>query len=294
MRLRWRWTHLLLSFRANAGVVLAGLACFAVLGALLTSILLAVVAPGGPVATGLVAGAALGVATGLSRLSAPRISWTSEGSPPPFGALEPVTSERLGLRPVRAGDEVAIGRTVDDEVERNMGWSRRSARLWVQITSHPVLAAHHGMLVITDRADDRVVGMAGLSKTPDPLVAELGMWLGPAERGRGYGSEALALVVRVAGAAGLRAVELGTDVANAAMRRAAEHAGGVVVRRGDHTLPDGRTVDSVSYRLPTGTGPADPPRHRRRLPAGPDRRRARATRRGPDRPDHDRPDRRRP
>lgn len=69
-------------------------------------------------------------------------------------------------------------------------------------------------------------GSIGLHFRSGPGVAEIGYWVAPAARGRGWAAAATRLLARHAFAAYRpRRIELLVQVANAASRRTAEHAG---------------------------------------------------------------------
>ena len=82
-------------------------------------------------------------------------------------------------------------------------------------------------------------------------VAETGYWIGPADRGRGYVTEALLAVAAYAFEAGLYRLELLAATGNVASQRVAERAGftreGVL--REARPAPGGRRSDMVLFSL---------------------------------------------
>ncbi len=86
--------------------------------------------------------------------------------------------------------------------------------------------------------------------TAPPGLFELGIGLFAGTRGRGYGTEAVALITRhLFDEEGAHRVQLGTDTENAAMRRAAEKAGFRLegIMRGFWPSPDGAPRDYALY-----------------------------------------------
>ncbi|MFJ6370120.1 GNAT family N-acetyltransferase [Streptomyces virginiae] len=102
-------------------------------------------------------------------------------------------------------------------------------------------------LLAVDAATGLVAGMSSL--TPDSGGA-IGLWLAPACRGRGLGTELVTATARFGHEhLGLESVSAGTETANHRCRGALR-AAGFVQYEGPalHTLPDGRVVDSAWYR----------------------------------------------
>ncbi|WKD36715.1 GNAT family N-acetyltransferase [Streptomyces xanthophaeus] len=107
--------------------------------------------------------------------------------------------------------------------------------------------AEEQRLLAVDPATGLVAGMSSL--TPDRHGA-IGIWLAPAFRGRGLGTELVAATARFGHEhLGLDSVRAGTESSNHRCRGALS-AAGFVPDDGPalHTLPDGRVVDSAWYR----------------------------------------------
>jgi RimJ/RimL family protein N-acetyltransferase len=123
----------------------------------------------------------------------------------------------------------------------------RSGRFW------------RGFLDLAIQADGRVIGELQVRRRPaqtlPPGAVELGILIHDAgDRGRGTGSEAVALLVEWLFERGeAERVQLSTDVANAAMRRVAEKLGFDLegVLRGFMPTAHGR-ADYVMYALTKG------------------------------------------
>jgi RimJ/RimL family protein N-acetyltransferase len=103
-----------------------------------------------------------------------------------------IETERLLMRPVRAGDVVDLiamhadpltqrvfGETTRGEVEE---WIERSLREWEE--------RGHGRLAIVDRESGAFLGRSGLRFWPQFEEVEVGWVLMPAARGRGVATEA--------------------------------------------------------------------------------------------------------
>ena len=162
-----------------------------------------------------------------------------------FTSLE---STNLRLRRPTAADAGAIVDTVDDEVVRANGWGPKHRESLVLTSHYPQVLLSSGNVVVADRDTDAVLGLLSFSAVDRPLgTAELGMWFGPGARGRGLGTELVTAATELAWLLGLTSVRLGTSSTNVAMRRAAERAGGDLVKQGPLQLPDGSTISSCWY-----------------------------------------------
>lgn len=109
----------------------------------------------------------------------------------------PCDLARVRLRPMRQADVAAFhAYRCDPGVARFQGWSpmtRQDASGFVAAQSrHRRLApgAWH-QLAIADRVNDALIGDAGIWLSPDGAQAEIGLSIGSAAQGRGYGSECL-------------------------------------------------------------------------------------------------------
>lgn len=170
-----------------------------------------------------------------------------------------IETERLRLRPWRASDRPDPADDPDDAARRFMpagaqpghddfdAWLARKQRFRDEGSSLD--------WCIADRATDRPLGSVGLFHRGDGPIdfdAEIGYWVFPSARGRGYVSEALAHVIehafrpRAEGGLGVTRVHAGADADNdasvAIMRRAGLREWGrdrQAWRRIDGTLTDG-------------------------------------------------------
>jgi len=204
-------------------------------------------ASGWPYPLVLVIGAALGLLLATRALREP---------PPTLGVLSgfaqlPDGSEVVRLRHFTDADAAAgaLGATVDDVVARAMGWSPTDVDTLVGLGSSPATLRARGFVAVADPGDDRVLGVVSLTRTGADGEGVVGLWLGPAARGRGLGSEALRVAVALAWGCDLRTLTMGTTAANTPMQRCFVAVGADLEESGEQELPDGRSVESVWYRL---------------------------------------------
>lgn len=152
------------------------------------------------------------------------------------------------VRQPDASDAAALMATVDDVVVRTSGWNRAHA---AAMRSEPHVRA--GMLagshwLITERELGAVIGSVSVHGfDASGTSCELGWWLGPSWRRRGYGSEAVEVTVAALHRAGVARVRFGTAHDNIAVHRIARKLGAVVTRSGPHELPDGSVISAVWY-----------------------------------------------
>lgn len=185
---------------------------------------------------------------------------------------EEVTTARLRLRPWRAEDAAPVRvACADPAIQRWLPLPRpytlADAERWVTEEGHVNRRAGTGLqCAIAALDDDRLVGSAGLridGGGPRP-VAEIGYWISPWARGRGYATEATAGLCDWAFRHGTPRVELLAAVGNEASQRVALAAGfrreGVL----RSTVQDGASwSDAVIFGRLAGDGP---PPARRFLP----------------------------
>lgn len=89
-------------------------------------------------------------------------------------------------------------------------------------------------------ADERLVGGCEVRVEPDGVTGHVSYWTNAGERGRGYSSRALALLVDYARSAGLVSLEAHVAADNVASRRVSERAG--FARQESFTGDDGETM----------------------------------------------------
>lgn len=159
-----------------------------------------------------------------------------------------IRSERVTLRPFRPEElEVAMAHAPAQTPEHLAAWRRRLALSGAR-TDWEILFAVE--------AEGRLVGDAQArcsEQAMPPGVWEIGLDLwDSADRGRGIGSEVVALLTRhLFAREGAHRVQATTDVENVPMRRALERCGFILegVLRGFMPVADGPPRDHAMYGL---------------------------------------------
>ncbi|MFB8764838.1 GNAT family N-acetyltransferase [Nocardiopsis alba] len=111
---------------------------------------------------------------------------------------------------------------------------------------------------ILERESGRFVGSMSLLRTEWPaMVTEIGYWISPWGRGRGYATEATVAVSRWALDQGFQRIEIKAATGNTASRRVAEAAGFVAegVERNAMPLHEGRADLAVYSLVPSDVRP---------------------------------------
>lgn len=176
-----------------------------------------------------------------------------------MAGFEPVTlrAERLNLRPPEGGDAGDAFAAVDHEVKRWLSWapdySYDKALRWCTEDAYRDLSRDLN-LVIVPHVTGRLAGVIGISRADwDSGVAEVGYWIGPADRRHGYATEAVRTMARHAFGLGLYRLELFAALGNVASQRVAERVGftreGVL--RKARPVPGGRS-DMALFSLLEG------------------------------------------
>jgi ribosomal-protein-serine acetyltransferase len=162
-------------------------------------------------------------------------------------------TQRLLLRPFEEGDAPDIlAASSDPEILRWMAWApaqtAKAALAWCLTDSHvdPIHGVNFAVV-----AGDRFVGTVGLSRTDwtDGRV-EVGYWIAPWARRKGYAVEATRGAAAYAFGKGLHRVELLAAVGNRASQGVAAKAG--FTREGvlrEATLTPAGRVDAVLFSL---------------------------------------------
>ncbi len=162
-------------------------------------------------------------------------------------------TERLLLRPFEADDaDDVLAASRDPELLRWMPWApaqtRHTAMEWCTTHAHVDPARGVNFAIV---AGDRLVGSIGLGRADwaDGRV-EVGYWIGPWARRKGYAVEATRAAAAYAFEKGMHRVELLAAVANLASQGVAVKAGFTreAVLREAMLIPTGRT-DAVLFSL---------------------------------------------
>ncbi|HEY3681746.1 MAG TPA: GNAT family protein [Streptosporangiaceae bacterium] len=167
-----------------------------------------------------------------------------------------VDTKRLRLRPFTEDDVDDVLRAVDDpEIRRWLPWSHGYDRARaVDFCTREAHDAPEARLRWAVDADDRLVGSASLHRADwGNGGVEIGYWIAPWSRRRGYAVEAVRAVAAYAYSLGLHRVELHAAVGNAASRGVAVRAGFTEegVRREAGRVGD-RYIDMVLYAQLSG------------------------------------------
>jgi RimJ/RimL family protein N-acetyltransferase len=171
---------------------------------------------------------------------------------------EVVRADRLVLRPYRPDDEDAVWRACQDpETARwipliPVPYTRADAREWVAEVAPRERVERRGLPAAVE-ADGEFVGSAGVHLRDGRFGPEIGYWIAPWARGRGYAAEAAHALAGWAMGLGAPRVHLVTDVDNVASQAVAVRAGfrreGVV--RSCLERRDGSRGDAVLFgKLP--------------------------------------------
>jgi [ribosomal protein S5]-alanine N-acetyltransferase len=128
-----------------------------------------------------------------------------------------LTTDRLILRPLRAGDADALHPMYSDAAANRYG-SRPETR---SIEETRALVAVRAIdtdwrtWAITARGDDRAIGTVGAYEKRQGGVSEIGYFIAPAYWRKGYAAEAVSALVTLLFAEGQRRVVADTDPDNA-------------------------------------------------------------------------------
>ena len=162
-------------------------------------------------------------------------------------------TDRLLMRPFEENDaDDVLAASRDPEILRWMPWAssqtRQSAIDWCTTHAHPDPGRAINFAVV---GGDRLVGSIGLGRTDwtDSRV-EIGYWIAPWARRKGYAVEATRGVAAYAFQKGMHRIELLTAMDNLASQRVAERAGFTreCVMREAILVPAGR-ADAVLFSL---------------------------------------------
>jgi RimJ/RimL family protein N-acetyltransferase len=168
--------------------------------------------------------------------------------PPAQRALEGLQTNRLILRRPRRRDIGAVVRTMDAVVLQTNGWTDEARRRMIRSIRIGTFGPANAELLIVARDSGEVLGSVSVRHADGKLTScEVGWWLGPEHRGRGYGTEMLRALLPAVHAAGTPQIRIGTATDNTAVKRVLAKVGARHVETRPHTLPDGTTIDSQWY-----------------------------------------------
>ncbi|MFD3684131.1 GNAT family N-acetyltransferase [Nocardiopsis sp. NPDC058631] len=172
-------------------------------------------------------------------------------------------TERLRLRAfVEADIDDVHASCTDGELQRwipiprpGAHYTREDAERWCREIAPGMRTGGEGQQwAMVERESGRLVGAIGLVRTLWPAMnTEVGYWVSPWGRGRGYATEAAVAVSRWAIDQGFLRVEIKAGTGNTGSRRVAERAGFTPegVERSAMPLHEGRTDLAVYSLLPS-------------------------------------------
>lgn len=144
-------------------------------------------------------------------------------------------TERLRLRALLEGDiDDVLASCADPELQRwiplpapGEAYTRATAEEFCLRAAPAIRTGGDGQhWAMVDKETGRFTGSVALLRTQWPaLVTEIGYWVSPWGRGRGYATEAVVAVSRWAVDQGFQRVELKAAVGNTGSRKVAEAAG---------------------------------------------------------------------
>jgi RimJ/RimL family protein N-acetyltransferase len=175
--------------------------------------------------------------------------------------VEPLTDGVVALRPWQAGDEDALVRAIDGDLEITVwlelipqpyrdpeahAWIAASAKMWAEGSASPFAVLVEG----------EVIGGCGITWLDrDQGVGDIGYWVRADARGRGYVTRAVKLAARWAFDCGCERLQLRADTENADSLRVAERAGFTnegVQRSARHNPRLGRRMNFAVFSLLPG------------------------------------------
>jgi RimJ/RimL family protein N-acetyltransferase len=167
---------------------------------------------------------------------------------------ETVRTERLILRPYRPDDVDAVHRACQDPgiqqwiSQLPVPYRLEDARVFVEEVAPKERSDRTGLSVAVE-ADGELVGSSGIYLRPGRLGPEIGYWIAPWGRGRGYAAEAAHALAEWGLGLGAPRVHLYADIRNVASQAVARRAGfteeGVV--RACLEFRDGTRGDAVLF-----------------------------------------------
>lgn len=168
-------------------------------------------------------------------------------------ALLPLADDRVRLRPLLSEDAVAFAQgTLDPAVKRYAHlpepvYTPATVRTVIERDVVPGLARGDlAVLAIADAGSDAFAGSLVLFDVGEQK-AEIGFWLHPEHRGRGFTVAAVDLAARFARASHLSTLTARTLPENAASQRVLEHTGFVLEGERADVTPSGRRVELLHY-----------------------------------------------
>ncbi|HEY7625429.1 MAG TPA: GNAT family N-acetyltransferase, partial [Ilumatobacteraceae bacterium] len=154
-----------------------------------------------------------------------------------------VEGELTHLRLMGRRDAPAFAATIDADVVAENRWAPNVRGDFIRAVESGALATTYA---ICERRTGAIVGAISLTSA-DKGEADLGLWIGVDNRGRGYASDALTALVRLMRNAEYTSVTASTAETNSVMQSVLRHAGFVEKVRYEHQFPNGEVVPAIKF-----------------------------------------------
>jgi len=151
--------------------------------------------------------------------------------------------ELIHLRLMDRRDAPAFAATMTPDVVAENRWEPHIRLDYIDAVKRAALGS---AWAICARTTGDIVGVITAGESFAGEV-ELGIWVGPPHRGKGYASAAVAALVRLVGPSNYDAIAASTAVTNAPMQAALLRAGFEEEKRYDHEFPNGETTPAIRY-----------------------------------------------
>lgn len=154
-----------------------------------------------------------------------------------------VAGELTHLRLMDRWDVPAFSATIDADVEAENRWGPSDRDDYITALSRSALPSTYA---ICERHTGEIVGAIFLSAVGE-LDAQLGVWIGPPYRGRGYLSDALTALVHHLRSTQCTSIGASTATTNIPMQSALRRAGFAEQRTYTHQFRNGETAQAIRF-----------------------------------------------
>jgi RimJ/RimL family protein N-acetyltransferase len=154
-----------------------------------------------------------------------------------------VTGELTHLRLMGRRDVSAFSATIDADVVAENRWDSSVRDDYISAVRRSLLPSTYA---ICDRRTGGIVGAISVSAVGE-CDAQLGVWMGPQDRGRGYTSDALTALVRHFRNTQCTSIAASTAQSNVPMQSALRRAGFAEQLAYTHRFPNGETVPAIRF-----------------------------------------------
>ncbi len=175
------------------------------------------------------------------------VKFTEPVSDQPFSEVVCHHTDRLTIRSLRQSDAVHYAESLDDEMVRTNGWLAGQRKTSIASMATPNDAWRQCHLIACGKQDGQPVAFASVTNTSPSGQWNIGFWVTPAHRGRGFAVEALTGVFQIVHESGIATAHIGTASDNAPMRAVIGRVGAEATGTRLHTLPDGTVIESNWY-----------------------------------------------